>query len=654
MHPNTTAARICLLSLIISPPVIFAAGPASFEQGKDFANSTSRNQIDGKTFEKADAEEAISSVMNGYTDNPEQVDTYRSLPPRRDGDRRIEECATADMSTLSPQEQSECDAINFLVESSARENPYVIDKARDPMMIRFQDAKNQAKGSAITGSVCEIESTSVTTTGSKTENCTEATGSQIFKCEEELEFRPAPGSTKSSEGTFTYKLNHSFMSSNVYRTNARSDFLQKSPPIDIIFSYNYLNEAVNLLKTDVRAPFKNGTGNVLFSNPLPTRYLNYTGANTDPVRKIFNASFSPAVQNIIGSTKSTLTFQTQDDREDQRFKIFIVSNGNDNFVGNRTFDGQELYPVEPRCDAVKCFSRENVRSTGPVSEFPTVIGYGELDTALFFQTPATNPERELFYTSQGGIRARGSRYAAPLEIISSIIPVRFYSGISSAIGLYDGFTKEIIAFSVGRVESNGSLLGSIIDPKTGNSVCEVNFGRVLQTTTATVPPRSSPGGATTDDLSLNDLYTPNWYSELCDSDEAKALGSRILNMSSKQIVPAFKGDTVYFSARTEGHFTLKRFVSGGQLYERCPTYLPPTSSLFRSFAIGEDEEETAQLRSDELTRNCTSPSISESQRPSTSVPNTESYAYYGTIAVSNGFIETYSGDCAQYRRRAIK
>lgn len=620
-------SRLVLLTFALaSLPAGMLAADTSSDQGKAFgkANAPSKSAL---TKEKA------QQFVPYYNENPSQADTYGDRPPRARGDKLIEDCRSVDMATLTTVEQEECKAINYLVDQHDKQIPYVMNENEDPLFLNFNRAKAAAGGGAY-GQACQYETTVVGASNSTEEICSEPVGMNVNECEEELTFTPAVESEKRAVSGMSFLLNYGFMNLSAYNNVVSNASRQESPPTDLLLSYRMGSSTADIIKLAVRA--QGSSGGMFFANPMPTRYTSYTGTPRDPAYKIITY---PSATLPVTSIKiqGANTIEGHDG-----WQLIFVDNGKNDYLGNLYTDGFTLYAPQTTCSASKCFRREVKQASQPVtSEAGSIIGYGEFDSDLMYQSTPLPPDEQMTFTGKQGVRVTGSRYGQALEHRETYLRVPFYAGIKSANAILDTRTKQVIAYSEGVVGQNGTLTVNVYEPESGDLICTADIGRINQ-----------PGQVIADGenkyIIMDDLLTSNWFEQKCKDDYSESIRTSMRSAGSQiSYVPAVNSQTIYISIRVQGHLASK---DGS--YSLCPTYIPSSSSLRKSTLIGETPEKTLQLREDQLTANCTGGRISESQIPNTNVVSQEDYAYHFAQVIPLGVTEKYYGNCESFKRQA--
>lgn len=617
--------RLVMLTFALAsvPAAILSANEA-FNQGKSYGNTQKQSQKSNITKEKA------QEFVPYYNENPSQTSTYGSKPPRAQGDQRIDECRSKPMAEMSPTDQEECRAINYLVDQHDRQLPYTFDENADPMFTNFAKAKRSA--GAYDQETCKYETKVVNEANSTEEICSEPVGTTTNECEEELTFLPAEESQKTAVSGMYFSLNHGFMNTSFYSNTTDADSRNTSQPIDVLLSYQMGASEADVVKYAVRA--KSSRGGIFFASPFPTRYTAFTGAARDPAYKIYDfPSTTRAVTKVAIAGASQIPFH-------EGWQLIFWNNGKDPYFGNRYVDGFTLKVPNQACDADKCFKREDKPSSEPVTtESGYIVGYGEFNPDLMYQSTPLPPDEQLNFTGTKGLRITGSRYGQPMESRETYLRVPFYAGIKSANAIVDTRTKEVLAYLEGSIDGTGVITATVYDSASGDVLCAQNLGRINQ-----------PGDVRDENnefVVVTDLLTNNWFEETCKDQRSEQI-RQVMRSAGSQIayIPATNNSRIYVYARINGHLT-----SLDGVYQTCPTYIPSGSSFRSSNLQGETPEETLKLREDALTANCTGGRTNPDQIPSSKLNNREDYAFLFAQVVPGGVTEQYRGNCEAFKRQ---
>lgn len=617
-------SRLVLLTFTLASLQGSVFADAAFDQGKAFGNTQKQSQKGSLTKEKA------QQIVPYYNENPSQASTYGSKPPRAQGDQRIEDCRSQDMAQMSPTDQEECRAINYLVDQHDKQIPYTFNENTDPMFVNFNKAKRAA--GAYDQQSCQYETKVVNDANSTEEICSEPVGTTTNECEEELSFVPAQEGQKTAVSGMLFSLNHGFMNTSTYANNTDTNSKNRSQPIDLLLSYEMGATEADIVKFAVRAT--SSRGGAFFAAPFPTRYSAYTGAARDPAYKIYEYPSS-----TLPITKVTVLGASQIPPH-EGWQLLFWNNGKDSYFGNRYADGFTLYVPDQTCDANKCFKRERKAGSEPVTtESGNIVGYGDFNPDLMYQSTPLPPDEQLTFTGTKGLRITGSRYGQPMESRETYLRVPFYAGIKSANAVLDTRTKEVLAYLEGDIDGTGVITANVYEPVSGDLICTRNLGRINQ-----------PGDVRDEKnefVVVSDLLTNNWFEENCTDQRSEQI-RQVMRSAGSQIayVPAVNDTRIYVNARVNGHLT-----SYDGSYRTCPTYIPSGSSLRVSTIEGETPEETLQLQEDALTANCTGGRTNPDQVPSSNIVNREDYAFLFSQVIPAGVTEQFTGNCEAFKRQ---
>lgn len=557
------------LSLFLMVPVAQGADP--FADGKSFADGKKQNQKQYITTDNA------KDKIPGFTDKPELASTYKSgMPPRAQGDAKIQLCRMGDPTLLTATEKLECNAINFLVDQHDKQNPFTFDKKNEVLFKNFKAAKDSAE--RINSDVCQFESQSADYDKAEEKTCEEELGRQLYTCEENLKFVPQIANDLTSNGTAFFSLDYTFLTDKVYviyrnckncrwrRRLVRDDALPQSIPLDIIYRYSFGGSATPL---KVAGDAKDKKGNrVYLMSPFPSNYANFVGTAYDDAERV--NSFT---NNAFPATSVNVKLEKQIKPTDG-WQMILWNNGKDFYQGDTTRDGFELYASSRSCSESKCFSRQPQESVEAVTtESGKVIGFQMVNETMFYSTPVTDPRGPITYSAKSGMNAGGSEYGAPFTIYEDRFEVPFYAGIRSAYAIASRRTKAVVAYVEGVVKSDGELIASFYDGKSGASVCTASMGFVR------VADRRYEDR---EKILLKDLTT-KWFDQVCTSEAAQKISAELTAIDGTQLmIPAINGNKeVYIFTTVNGHKT-----SVDNTYQTCPSMIPAVSPLRTKIPTG--------------------------------------------------------------------